>query len=243
MVLCALALSGALAAERAQADSALPAVSQANFNAWFGSGVLTGVPGGDLVAKTRGSADWPLTHETGFQLDWVLASVGSGHGFWGAVGGHWFRCDPSRGLFGIYGDWNSFVGLEYWTIALEGEAYFERLTFAGAVGFQSNSSSTIWADLRLLFYPSDNDMIFGGYRHSLNGNSALIGFEHLLGSGDRRVALYADGVVNDRSIHQAVGGLKFYFGPDKGLIRRHREDDPINRLHPAGTEVVFEETE
>jgi hypothetical protein len=42
----------------------------------------------------------------------------------------------------------------------------------------------------------------------------------------RNVAFFVNGDVGDRSTDSITTGVRFYFGPDKSLIRRHREDDP-----------------
>jgi uncharacterized membrane protein len=43
------------------------------------------------------------------------------------------------------------------------------------------------------------------------------------------LALFADGAMGDGYEH-VLAGVRVYFGKDKSLIRRHREDDPLNPL-------------
>jgi hypothetical protein len=42
----------------------------------------------------------------------------------------------------------------------------------------------------------------------------------------RNVSFYFNGDVAERSTYAVTAGIRIYFGPDKPLIRRHREDDP-----------------
>ena len=40
------------------------------------------------------------------------------------------------------------------------------------------------------------------------------------------IAFYLNGELAEPSVYGVTAGVRFYFGPDKPLIRRHREDDP-----------------
>jgi hypothetical protein len=44
----------------------------------------------------------------------------------------------------------------------------------------------------------------------------------------RGLSCFADLATSDHGYDQALFGLRFYFGKNKSLIRRHREDDPPN---------------
>ena len=72
--------------------------------------------------------------------------------------------------------------------------------------------------------------VYAGHRY-LGGKHALaFGGEYGIPmSQGVMAALFAEGRVGEESFHGVWGGLRFYFGQkDKTLIRRHREDDPIN---------------
>jgi hypothetical protein len=43
-------------------------------------------------------------------------------------------------------------------------------------------------------------------------------------------AFFANGSWGDNGNDTVVGGIRFYSGPPKSLIRRHREDDPGSTL-------------
>ena len=44
------------------------------------------------------------------------------------------------------------------------------------------------------------------------------------------MSLFADGRWNEDGFDTVMGGIRFYFGAPKSLIRRHREDDPKTRI-------------
>jgi hypothetical protein len=49
-------------------------------------------------------------------------------------------------------------------------------------------------------------------------------------SGMSGLTVFFDGAVHDDENYRALGGVRYYFGESKSLIRRHREDDPRNNL-------------
>ena len=51
------------------------------------------------------------------------------------------------------------------------------------------------------------------------------------------VAFFVNGEMAEHSTYSVTAGIRFYFGPDKPLIRRHREDDPPD----IGTAAVLSE--
>ena len=44
--------------------------------------------------------------------------------------------------------------------------------------------------------------------------------------------------MGEYSSYSVTAGVRFYFGPDKSLIRRHREDDPPSGVTPAAQDEV-----
>ena len=49
------------------------------------------------------------------------------------------------------------------------------------------------------------------------------------------LSFFADVADGEKSYDHAVAGIRFYFGTNKSLIKRHREDDPANSLFDAVT--------
>ena len=83
--------------------------------------------------------------------------------------------------------------------------------------------------INFAYYPLPDLKVFIGHRY-LGGRHALaLGGEYALPMpGATRVSLFAEGRVGESDFHGIWGGVKVYFGQkDKSLIRRHREDDPI----------------
>jgi hypothetical protein len=52
----------------------------------------------------------------------------------------------------------------------------------------------------------------------------------------RNVAFFINGDVGENSTYSVRAGIRFYFGPDKPLIRRHRDDDPTTTGFVAAAE-------
>lgn len=89
-----------------------------------------------------GALSVPLTDKFGLQVD---AGAGSfANRFLGTIGGHLFWRDPSKGLFGLYGDysrWDQFGGVHVAHYGVEGEAYLGRFTLGGVVGGESGNNT------------------------------------------------------------------------------------------------------
>ena len=84
------------------------------------------------------------------------------------------------------------------------------------------------------YYVTDNFKAFVGHRYLGGRHAAAIGGEVGIPMGNGKMAaLFAEGRVGEDDFRGAWGGLRFYFGQkDKSLIRRHREDDPLNDWIP-----------
>jgi hypothetical protein len=59
--------------------------------------------------------------------------------------------------------------------------------------------------------------------------TAMVEFQPDLGAR-RNVSFYLAGDLAEGSVYGVTAGIRIYFGPDKPLIRRHREDDPEEEL-------------
>jgi hypothetical protein len=84
----------------------------------------------------------------------------------------------------------------------------------------------------LSYYPTDNWKVSVGHRFVGGNHMAAVGTEYLFSLGGGTAAsAFVEGRIGDRNNRAVFGGLNIYFGQkDKTLIRRHREDDPPNRL-------------
>ena len=108
--------------------------------------------------------------------------------------------------------------------------------FITATSLQGFDVRTRYFDkINVAIYPLPDLKLFVGHRY-LGGMHALaLGSEFALPMrGEARAALFVEGRIGEGDFHGAWGGLRVYFGKkDKPLIRRHREDDPIEWM-PEG---------
>lgn len=83
--------------------------------------------------------------------------------------------------------------------------------------------------INIAYYPLPDLKVFIGHRYLGGQHAMAAGGEYALPfPGETRASLFAEARVGSGDFHGAWGGLKVYFGRhDKSLIRRHREDDPI----------------
>lgn len=204
---------------------ALPAVSAPNAKIDVFGGSIDREHGWGL----DGSISLPLHQQWGLQVDGLGGSAG-GQTFWG-VGGHLFWRDPRTALFGVYGSWVDWspVGAQVGKVGLEAEFYHANWTFSGLVAAQGGDFSGIAGHANIALYLHDNLKLDGGYRF-LNGVGSIgdLGIEWQHDTSG--LALFAKGSWGNNNYSTVIGGLRFYAGPPKSLIRRHREDDPANSL-------------
>lgn len=223
----AMALAAPYGMAQAQDNAALPAVSAPNYKLDFSAGSFQGTHNGDTTFEARGSYSAPLSFGTGYQIDGAIASVENGDVTWGAVAGHYFWRDPSVGLSGIYGDVSWYDNVSYATVAYEGEYYYDRFTFASATGVQFGDVDTsFFTDSYIYYYPTDDLQLGGGFRYDAAGGYGLARAEYQIMPDAYGMSLFADGKWNEDGFDSIMGGIRFYFGAPKSLIRRHREDDP-----------------
>jgi hypothetical protein len=206
--------------------------------------------GGTLNDKTldggQGSFGVPLGCEYGLQVDGLAGSFNDNSIF--AIGGHLFWRNPSSGLYGLYGSflhWNQFTSVDVNHIGPEAEWYLGRWTVQGVAGAEFGNAASgqvgpniLTYDIRtrffdqvnLAYYLGDNLKVFLGHRFLGGKNALAIGGEWGIPLGFGRMgSLFVEGRVGEANTSGVWGGMRFYFGQkDKPLIRRHREDDPVD---------------
>ncbi|MCP4308930.1 MAG: hypothetical protein GY788_29480, partial [bacterium] len=118
------------------AGQALPAVDGINAKAsGFGGAV-----GGRALYGGEGSVAMPLGFQYGLQIDGLVAGFENqtqGDVTIGAIAGHLFWRDPSRGLLGAYGHYvhaDAFSGVDLYAGAAEAALYLGRFTLEGIAG-------------------------------------------------------------------------------------------------------------
>lgn len=208
-------------------------------------------PAGGLL----GSVTFPLGNSFGLQLDGAVATGGGV--FSAALGGHAFWRDPSRALVGLYASGTRYSragGILVGRVAPEAEVYLGRVTLQGVAGVEfgsnkgysygypwfapgvafvtlnQNAVKTRFFDIAsIAYYPVDDLKLAIGQRYVFGKVAAMASAEYLVTHGPTAVSVFAEGRLGQRGASAVFGGLKVYFGQrDKSLIRRHREDDPVN---------------
>jgi hypothetical protein len=212
--------------------------------------------GGSMADRTifgsKGSFTAPISGQFGVQADGAIGRFDSR--LFAAVGGHAFWRDPRVGLIGVYAShtyWDFLGGANVTQVAGEGEYYWGSWTVQGIAGVESGNhrsqvvsgnifngqviesfdvKTRFFDKVNLAYYITPDWKAFVGHRY-LGGKHALAaGTEWAMPLGVGAMAsIFVEGRVGEDNFHGVWGGAKFYFGQkDKSLIRRHREDDPIN---------------
>jgi hypothetical protein len=206
----------------------------------------------DSVYGASGSTSTSLGCAIGAQLD--ASALDFNNRFLGLVGGHLFWRDPSVGLLGIYGSysrWSQFTGLTTAHVGPEAEWYMGRWTLQGVAGVERGNSAIgtigtvtqtyanptrFFDQVHLDYYPNDNWQLSVGHTYLSGKNALTLGSEWGIPM-QRGImsSLFVQASIGENALDGVWGGLRIYFGQrDKTLIRRHREDDPINWSIDAG---------
>ncbi len=207
--------------------SSLPAVSGVNAKI---SG-LGGAVEDEGLGLATGSFSVPLSHDFGLQLDGIVGTLGGDVVAGGAI--HLFRRDPGRYLLGLYADvvHNDFSNYTIGHVGVEGALYVDNWTFEINGGWQVDDGPAIndegYVIANAAYYVTPDLKIFGGYRFIADISMGAFGFEYQLQTPSRHgVSVFAEGRAGDNDDWAAFGGVRLYFGDEKSLIARHREDDP-----------------
>ncbi|QIG48184.1 hypothetical protein G5V57_10880 [Nordella sp. HKS 07] len=187
--------------------------------------------GGDALVSGLGSLSMPLGCDFGFQADVGVIDELDRTTYGGAA--HLFTRDPESYLLGVTGGYFDAGDTNIWAVGPEAELYFGQFSleaWGGYVDIDSDdgSDSDGFGIVDAAFYATDD------FRLSVGGS--IIGDQEFLRAGME--FQFADGLtasfgakIGEDDYYNVTGGLSFYFGGgEKSLIRRHREDDPRNRI-------------
>jgi hypothetical protein len=243
--LCALALCLASPAISQETAISAPAVSAPNAKLSIegGLGGAQGIPtlGQGFVS---GSFTFPIAQQWGVQLDATGGSVAKQ--FTGGAGGHIFWREPKTALIGLTGGIANVAGATFGRFGAETDIYVNNaLTLSAAGGYQTGATSTraivnkgFYGNVGATLYPDPNLAISLGVSRTPNVFGAYASAEYQP-EGWKGVSLFVNGTVAEHRQFAVRGGLVLYFGKDKSLIRRHREDDPVNLLNGPGGGVTW----
>jgi hypothetical protein len=194
----------------------------------------------------EGGFAFPLGTNFGFQADAFYMDV-SNRDFYGA-GAHLFWRDSEKGLLGITaaGIRENEV-LDSWAGGFEGEYYLNYFTLfaqagmmnvdyaVGLLPFIETDETGCYAVAGAGFYPVDNLYLSCSYTHALD--NGLFQSEIEWQTPMDGLSLFARLARGDNGYDHALAGVRWYFGKQKRLKLRHREDDPPNVLNSMMTHI------
>lgn len=208
-----------------------PAVSGLNGKiSAFGGGVGSDVIDDSGLAGITGAISLPIGHRYGLQIDGMAGTL-DGDAF-GGIAAHAFYRDPDAFLLGLY---TSYTALDIGAkdsvgrFGLEGELYLDNLTLTGIAGVQYGElDDGFTSTLRAAYYLTDDLMLSAGHNYYEEaGHFGTAGVEYQMPFDLQfSPSLFADGRFGEDDFYSVTGGIRFYFGEEKSLIDRHRQDDP-----------------
>ena len=211
-----------------------PAVSEVNGKfSVEGGGVGSNSHGSSGLGVAEGSFTVPLGYSFGLQLDAGAATAYNN--FYGGGAAQLFWRDPQRGLFGGFASVAGGNGATLSWYGAEAEYFAGPVTLGASGGYQAayyaavSSGGLVMG--RLTYYPiPDLALTAGGGVVANNGFGRLrLEYQPEL-NGRRLMSFFVNGGAGADASYSVTGGIRFYFGPEKTLIRRHREDDPASVL-------------
>lgn len=219
-----------MAASTAYAEG--PAVSELNgkFSVEGGAAGSNG-RGGSGLGIAEGSITTPLGNSLGLQGDGAIATVHDD--LFGAGAAQLFWRDPQLAQLGTFAAYGGRGGDTVAWYGGQAEYFAGPVTLGAHGGYQSSNSD----------YASDGGLVLGRLTYYVNPNFALtagggsvvdrgfgrVNLEYLPElNGRHSVSFFVNGGAGSDESYVATAGTRLYFGPEKSLIRRHREDDPIS---------------
>ncbi|HRJ52424.1 MAG TPA: hypothetical protein PLE99_06640 [Candidatus Thiothrix moscowensis] len=182
------------------------------------------------ASAIMGSLTAPLGSRYGVQLDALSADINSTNA--SGYGLHAFWRDSDRGMAGLTGSQVKTGGNQMNRVGVEGEVYLPNLTVAGEIGQQRGDvPKAEYGSLDLTWYANDNLALNVGASKADSFNKQHLGVEYQ--TPLKGLALFADAASGDNGYDHVMGGLTYYFGGNKSLKQRHRQDDPQNPLFDA----------
>ncbi|HTR83800.1 MAG TPA: hypothetical protein VMI56_04945 [Reyranella sp.] len=226
-LIAAVSVSGA-----ARAQEALPAVSGLNGKFSLESGVEGDSGKTTALGLASGSISTPLGHAFGLQLDGsALQAV---DGFTGGGTAHLFWRDPAVGLLGPFATVEGTAEGRMGWYGGEAELYAGLVTLGAAAGYWDAAASVLRAQSggfwngHVSLYPMPDLALTAGVESMVGRVSAVGGLEYQPTLfRQHNMSFFVNAAAGDQSSYSVTAGIRFYFGADKTLIRRHREDDPV----------------
>jgi hypothetical protein len=238
-ILTVLLTCGLFSAAAVSADvnyTSTAAVSAINGKVEFGGGFADDSDhSSDGVFYGAASLSVPLGNMFGFQADIAAKDTFNDTALGGNV--HLFMRDPNTHLIGVIAGYGDAGKANAAWAGGEAEFYLGNISLEASAGYlnvdpnNGPNKDKLFAFGDVAFYPVEN------FRLAL-GASSVAGFEsghataeYLLDA--MPVSFKVKGEVGENKFAAVTAGVSFYFGGDsstKSLMRRHREDDPRNKV-------------
>ncbi|HMP81701.1 MAG TPA: hypothetical protein PKA41_03220 [Verrucomicrobiota bacterium] len=193
--------------------------------------------GGDMNSETGhnfgGSVSFPIARQFGFQADGLYSNIGCEDFYGGA--GHLFWRNPESGLIGVAGGYLYRDGVDTYQIGGEGEYYLGRFTFRCFAGVSSinydnsapfidTSPTCFIGRVSADWYALDDLRLGASYTTSFDNDLFKADAEYQ--TPLRGLALTAEVAVGSYDYDHWLLGVRYYFGGNKSLRDRQRQDDP-----------------
>ncbi len=208
----------------------LPAVSGLNGKFSLESGIESSFGKATGVGLASGSITMPLGHAFGLQFD-ADAATREGNADGGGTA-HLFWRDPAMGLLGLIGSVEGDATGHVGSYGVEGEFFAGPVTLGTSMGYVDTAASVLgqtggFYEAHVQVYPAPDLSLNAGLEAVLGhlSGSASVEYQPTL-LQQHNVSFFVDTEAGDQSFSSVTAGIRFYFGADKTLIRRHREDDP-----------------
>jgi len=200
------------------------AVSETNGKVDAQSGNVNGSSANAL----SGTLTIPTVENWGLQLDIATGDVANNS--FKAIGSHLFWRNPQEALVGLVLEHSEMDQQEFHTAGIETEWYFSSstLTLGGGHLEGDGIDDDSYADIGYTHYLTNDWLISVAGSQLDNFDSLLLSSEYQL--PDSNISLFVE-IASGENNHDSFSvGARYYFGSQKLLKLRHREDDPPNRL-------------
>ena len=211
-----------------------PAVSAVNGKVSAESGVTSSFGRSSAIGAAQGALTLPVGHSFGLELD-ALAST-SHNAFIGGGLAQFFWRDPALGQIGPFAALAGGNGARLAFGGGEAQLFASNLTLQGFGGYLdvavssplpgAGGTSGGFYGSHLTLYPTPDLALSIGAQVALGRAKGSAQVELLPEiTPHKNVSLFVSASAGDNQAWRVTGGIRIYFGPDKSLIRRHREDD------------------
>lgn len=211
-----------------------PAVSALNGKVSVESGVTSSSGQSSAIGTAQGAITVPVGHSFGVELD-ALASTSRGSFVGGGLAEFFWR-DPGLGMAGPFAGLAGGSGARLALTGGEAQLFGANVTLQAFGGYLDLATSSpvpgggrIYGGFygsHLTLYPNPDLALTIGGQVTVGRGTGTARVEVLpVLTPHKNVSLFVSASAGDNQAWRVTGGIRAYFGPDKSLIRRHREDD------------------